>query len=196
MSTPSQSWLETLRAANSAFRQRIQADQLPVQREPCPYALITCMDPRVNTEAFGIPPFAASGASASNVRIIRTIGAMAEMRSLVIGIHLAGFKEVAIVMHTDCGCCLAYERIDTIIDNLQRSLRAEQWQQLHADIGDLFRENLMRQLKVFQDPRDAVRAEVESLRQQPYVPDTLIVHGLVYELATGQAEVVVNGYEA
>ena len=49
MSTPSQSWLETLSAANSAFRQRMQADQLPVQREPCPYALITCMDPRVNT---------------------------------------------------------------------------------------------------------------------------------------------------
>lgn len=50
-------------------------------------------------------------------------------------------------------------------------------------------------LKVFQDPREAVKAEISSLPQQPFIPDDLIVHGLLYDLATGRLDVVVNGYD-
>jgi hypothetical protein len=37
--------------------------------------------------------------------------------------------------------------------------------------------------------------EISALRQQPFIPDELIVYGLLYELATGHLEVVVNGYD-
>lgn len=195
MTSEAQSWLETLSGANTAFRGQIQLDQLPVQREPCPNAIITCMDPRVNPAALGIAPFRDTGAGDSQVRVIRTIGAVPEMRSLLIGIHMAGFKEIAIVMHTDCGCCLAYDRIDAIIENMQKTLRADQWQDMQNRLGEPFRENLMAELRAFQDPREAVRAEVARLRQEPFVPGDLVVHGLVYELATAQLEVVVDGYQ-
>jgi carbonic anhydrase len=46
-------------------------------------------------------------------------------------------------------------------------------------------------LKVFQDPREAVKAEISSLRQEPFIPDDLIVHGLLYDLATGRGVPVV-----
>ena len=65
------------------------------------------MDPRINLNACGIEPFAPDGAGLSEVRVIRTIGGMAEDRSLIVGIHLAGIREIAFVMHTDCGNCLA-----------------------------------------------------------------------------------------
>src|SRR5215475_13384121 len=121
-------WLDTIILANAKFRGRVQPDKLPVQRTPGSVAVITCMDPRVNLEAMGIPGFTEAGEGQSSVRVIRTAGAMAEPRSLVIGIFLAGIQEIALVIHTDCGCCLAFSRIDSIIENMQKHLTPSQWQ--------------------------------------------------------------------
>ncbi|PON18034.1 hypothetical protein C2W62_10060 [Candidatus Entotheonella serta] len=76
------------------------------------------MDPRVNLEAIGIPGFDSTGEGTSTVRIIRTLGGVADDRSLLVGIFLARIQEVTLVMHTDCGECLAYTNIDVIADNL------------------------------------------------------------------------------
>lgn len=195
MATQGIAWLDTLLEANAAFQQRLHVDKLPIQRQPYPAAIITCMDPRVNLEAFGISPFTAEGAAQSQVRVIRTVGAMSDSRSLIIGIHMAGFQEIALIAHTDCGGSLAFDRIDAIISHMQSTLRAEQWRSMQAHVGEPFRANLMQMLKVFQDPREAVKAEISALRQQPFIPDDLIVHGLPYDLATGRLDVVVNGYD-
>jgi carbonic anhydrase len=188
-------WLDTALSENAKFRARVHSDKLPVQRTPGSLAVITCMDPRVNLEGVGIPQFTEEGAGRSSVRIIRSIGAGAEGRSLVVGIFLAGIREIAVVMHTDCGCCLAYSRIDTIIENMQRNLSEAQLAEVKRIIGEPFRENLRGWLKAFQDPRDAARAEVAAIKALPFVPPNVIVHGLVYDLASGTVDVVVNGYE-
>ncbi|MDH3474221.1 MAG: hypothetical protein OEM59_11065, partial [Rhodospirillales bacterium] len=77
------SWLEEILESNRRFQQGIRRETHPVARAPCPHAVITCMDPRVNLEALGVASFAAAGAARSQVRVIRTIGAMSESRSLV-----------------------------------------------------------------------------------------------------------------
>ena len=41
----------------------------------------------------------------------------------------------------------------------------------------------------------AVRKEVQAIKDHPFTPGSLIVHGLVYDLPSGAIEVVVNGYE-
>jgi carbonic anhydrase len=97
--TQQTTWIDDILAANSAFRERIVPDQLPTTRTPGP-AVITCMDPRVNLEAIGIPGFAKDGSNSSPVRVIRTLGAMADNRSLIVGIFLAGFREIVVLMHT------------------------------------------------------------------------------------------------
>ena len=188
-------WLDSVLESNGAFRDRVEADQLPVERKPWPYAIITCMDPRVNLEAVGLPPFLSSGEVQSHARVIRTLGGIAEERSLAVGIHLAGFKEIAIVMHTDCGCSLAYSRIDNIIENLEKALDPAEMAEFKKTVGEPFREGLLGWLKAFQDVREAVKTEVTRVKRFPFVPKSVAVHGLVYDLATGQAEVVVNGYE-
>src|SRR6185436_6732436 len=111
-------WLDHMIDENRRFRARIRPEALPVKRTPGSVGVITCMDPRVNLEAIGIPQFGANGESESSVRIVRSIGAMSESRSLVIGTCLAGIREFAVLMHTDCGCCLAFSKIDTVIENL------------------------------------------------------------------------------
>lgn len=186
-------WLDEILLANDQFRARIRPEKLPVARTPGP-AVITCMDPRVNLEAIGNVPFTEDGAGESPVRIIRTLGGMAEKRSLIVGVFLAGFREIVLMMHTDCGCCLAYSKIDTIIANMQQRLTPKAFQQFKADIGEPFPEKLRGYLKAFEDPREAVKKEVSAIRALPFVPDDLVLHGLLYTLDTGSVEVIVNGY--
>ncbi|OOG21019.1 hypothetical protein B1C78_16805 [Thioalkalivibrio denitrificans] len=195
MSDTTVRWLDQVIEANKQFRERLRPEKLPVQRTPGSVLVITCMDPRVNTDAIGISPFTREGEGHSSVRVIRTIGAVAEARSLIIGMFLAGAREIAVMMHTDCGCCLAHERIDTIVQNMETRLPADRLERFKASIGEPFRERLRNWLKTFEDPRDAVRREVDAIRALPYMPEDMAVHGLVYELDSGRIDVVVNGYE-
>ena len=63
-----------------------------------------------------------------------------------------------------------------------------------AALGEPFRERLREYLKAFPDPFEAVEKEVSAIKELPFAPDNLVVHGLVYTLATGAVEVVVDGY--
>jgi carbonic anhydrase len=188
------SWLGTLLSRNAAFVNGIEANNLPVTRTPGRTALITCMDPRINLDALGVEPFDANGGGRSDVRVIRTIGAVAEDRSLIVGIHLAGIKELAIVMHTDCGNCLAKQRIDKIASSLEATMSGGEFQSLRAHVGVPWPQKLAEYLKAFDDPREAVRREVAAIRTKPIVPSDVTVHGLIYTLETGKLEVIVNGY--
>ena len=99
MSQGEDRWLVHMLSRNSAFRAGLDPQELPVARTAGRFGLITCMDPRINTTALGIAPFAAGTAATSTVRIIRTIGAMAEDRnpstSEVIGFVPEDGREVA-----------------------------------------------------------------------------------------------------
>ena len=185
-------WLADIHKHNEAFRKRVSEASLPTARAPGP-AVITCMDPRVNLAALGLPAFAEDGSNPSAVRVIRTIGAMAEERSLIIGIFLANVSEIVVLMHTDCGCCLAHQNIDRIIERMQERLPPSAFKDYKRKVGEPFRERLLEHLSTFQDPFEAVKKEVARIRALPYTPNDLIVHGLVYTLATGEAEVVVDG---
>jgi len=81
-------WLEEICEANGRFKEKADIDVLPTERQPCPYAVVTCMDPRVNLEAAGIQPFKLNGELKSQVRVIRTLGGIADDRSLVVGIQV------------------------------------------------------------------------------------------------------------
>ncbi len=188
-------WLEQLINNNEIFLNNIDVSQLPTQRQPCEQAVITCMDPRINLEAIGIPAFDPTGQTQSQVRIIRTLGARCNDRSLVVGIHLAGIKEIAVLMHTDCGCFLAWHNTNTIIDNLKTSLSTESLEKLTDEIGGLEKQSLRKWLRAFANPYQAVANEVGIIKSKTYAGKDLIVHGLVYELETGICKVVVNGYE-
>ena len=187
------SWLEVIKKDNRGFVGSLDAKNLPTARAPGP-AVITCIDPRVNLAAIGIPGFSKDGSNDSTVRIIRTIGGMAEERSLIVGVFLANISEVVVLMHTDCGCCLAHKNIDVIISRMQERLSVEDFDHFKQRLGEPFRENMLTHLKVFEDPCEAVAKEVKSIKTLPFAPDNLIVHGLVYTLETGIAEVIVDGY--
>ncbi len=77
---------------------------------------------------------------------------------------------------------------------MQDVLTEQQWQTFKEEIGEPFRERLINYLHAFEDPRVALEQEIKMLKQQPFIPEDLIVHELLYELATGRLEVINNGY--
>lgn len=196
MSTASARWLDSAMLSNAQFRARIQPAALPTKRTPGSVAVLTCMDPRVNLEAIGLPGFAPDGSCDSPVRVIRTIGAIAEPRSLLVGLFLAGIREIAVLMHTDCGCCAAFSQIDTIVARMQQNLDPDALGRFRASIGEPFAERLRDWLGAFPDPYLAVRQEVAAIARLPFAPPQLLIHGLVYDLASGRVDVVVNGYDS
>ena len=187
-------WLDAIIESNKEFQGRIEPAKLPTQRTPGTVAVITCMDPRVNLEAMGIPPFTSEGEGNCSARIIRTIGARVEERSLLIGLFLAGIREIAVLMHTDCGCCAAYDKMDVIVEHLHQNVEPSRLEQFVDQVGEPFVERLRTWLGAFSDPYEAVRQEVDTIKRLPFVPQQFVVHGLVYDLATGNIDVVVNGY--
>ena len=182
--------LVKLLKANEQFRKRISIDKLPTERLPEPVAIITCMDPRVNLEALGIPQFSADGSGNSATRIIRTIGAIPEERSLLIGIFLAGIREFIILMHTDCGCCLAHSKIDTIANNMEKMLPSRQFELFKQQMGEPFHGRLQSHLHTFADPEKALIKEIDRLKALPFIPQDVRFHGLLYELESGEAKVI------
>ena len=169
-------WLDHILEANLKFQERIKPESLPVKRTPGSVAVVTCMDPRVNLEAIGIPPFGPNGETDSPVRVIRSIGGIPEARSLVIGTFLAGIREYVVLMHTDCGCCVAYSKIDTIVKNLEKRLSPARFAQFQNEVREPFRENLVKWLRAFEDPRQALRDEISSLRSLSYIPEDVVFH--------------------
>lgn len=186
-------WLDDIIEANADFRNTIDREMLPVRRTPG-NAVITCMDPRVNLAAIGIRPFSDAGEGYSSTRIIRTIGAIADDRSLIVGFHLAGITEVAVLMHTDCGCSSAFHNIDKIEAHMVESLDGYSMDALRRTIGEPFIEKLRSHLHAFVDPYQACEKEVDRIRHLPFVPEYVVIHGLVYDIETGAVDVVANGY--
>lgn len=191
MAEPS-TFLNEIVQANKRFCDRIQTENLPVKRAPG-RMVITCMDNRVNLEAIGIPSFRSDGSTDSNVRVVRTIGAIAESRSLIIGVHLAGIREIAVVGHTDCGCSLAWSNSGKIANSLKERIHRKSLEILLCEIGEPLDEQLRSYLMAFSDVREAVRLEVHRIKELPFMPEDVIVHGLVYDLATAKVEVVADG---
>ena len=196
MSRNEERWLAQLLSRNHAYRDSLDPQELPVARTAGRFGLITCMDPRINPAALGITSFTAGGAGTSSVRIIRTIGAMAEDRSLIVGIHLAGIREFAIVMHTDCGNCLAKAKIATIADSLRETMAPQAHAAFRERLGEPHHQGLLNYLKAFDDPYQAVVQEVAAVRAKAFVPRDVVLHGLVYDLASAKLDLVVDGYDS
>ncbi|HZA40601.1 MAG TPA: carbonic anhydrase [Actinomycetota bacterium] len=188
-------WVQEIRSANADFRARVQPHELPTDRPAADRLVVTCMDPRVNLEALGIATFSTEGAIRSRTRIVRTLGAIADDRSLLVAIHLPGVHEIAVLMHTDCGACLAWSKVDKIIENFKGSLSEAAQALLASRLGGTTPDRLLSYLRAFPEPREALAAEVARLRREPWMPHTVRVHGLLYHLDDGLVEVVVDGTE-
>jgi carbonic anhydrase len=128
-------------------------------------AVLTCMDTRLSIKTLGL--------QTGDAHIIRNAGGVVtedSLRSLVISHHLLGTEEIMVINHTDCGLMQASEQdLRTRIQNRTGT----------AAVSPAF-------FYAFQNVEENVRHQLQKLRTHPWIPQTVLVRGFVYDVGSGR----------
>lgn len=166
------SGLEELLQANQRQAERFTQGSLPMP--PAQHiAIVTCMDARVE-------PLSFLGLNLGDVHVIRNAGGRLTpdaLRSLVISEELLGTDTILVIHHTDCGM-LTFDN-EQLREKVGRDLGAAAQQA--ADKIDFL---------PFTDLAASVRADVETIKSSPLIPQSIPVFGLIYDVRTGKLETI------
>ncbi len=149
-----------------------------------PLAALTCIDARLNPlfpEVLGLPK--EQFIWLRNAGNIITGPLSSTMRSLALACAVKGAREIAVIGHSDCQVC------KTSASKLLDAFRA-----LGVDRAAL-PENLNEYFGLFASERQNVIKGVDFVRHSPLIGPKIPVHGLLVDIASGQLEWVVNGYQ-
>jgi carbonic anhydrase len=147
------------------------------------FAVLTCMDARLDPAKF-------AGLAEGDAHVIRNAGGRASddaIRSLVISYKLLGTREFFVIHHTNCG--MEFFTNEVIRDLLNSSLEtAELTSSGFRDVGKGpgSRAGEFIEWLTIQDQKQAVRDDVERIRNHPLVPKSIPVHGYIYDVHTGK----------
>lgn len=130
-----------------------------------------------------IDPASAFGITLGDAHVIRNAGASAKdaLRSLVISEQLLGTQEIILVKHTGCGMLTFQDQdgLDVVKNNLgEEGVKA---------VEDGFKGEFL----PFPDLEREVKSDVEWLKANKAIPDSVAVSGWVYEVETGKVRSVV-----
>lgn len=147
------------------------------------FAILTCMDARLDPAKF-------AGLAEGDAHVIRNAGGRASddaIRSLVISYKLLGTREWFVIHHTDCG-------MQTFTDEKMRSLLASSldtarlgangWEDVGQSPGST--EAQFIDWLTFRDLEKSVADDVDRIRRHPLVPESIPVHGFVYDVRSGR----------
>ena len=92
------------------------------------------------------------------------------IRSLLLSKYLLGTREIMIVNHTDCGLMLASEQ----------DLRTQIQNRAGTDaVSPAF-------FYAFKNVDENVRQQLQKLSSHPWIPDSIVVRGFVYDVSNGR----------
>lgn len=163
---------------------------LPPARQ---FAILTCMDARLDPAKY-------AGLSEGDAHVIRNAGGRASddaIRSLVISYKLLGTKEWFVIHHSNCG-------MEFFTDQVMRGLLAKSLETaaLGAEgfydvgTGPGSDEGAYIDWLTILDRDKAVVEDVQRVRRHPLVPQSIPIHGFVYEVETGVLRQVTGAAEA
>lgn len=159
-----QSVYESALRANREYSSRFELGHLatPPARK---LAVVACMDARLTIEPM-------LGLQTGDAHIIRNAGGLVTedaLRSLIISHRLLGTQTVFVIEHTGCG----------MLSFRDEELRQRLKQETGRDTGDL-------EFHAFSNLEANLRAQLEKVRETPFLPDSIDLHGFIYDVKTGK----------
>ncbi len=157
-----------LQEANARYAAAFDKADLtaPPQRR---VAILTCMDARLDPARF-------LGLEEGEAHVIRNAGGRANqdaLRSLIISQQMLGTNEVVVIHHTDCG----------MSSFSNEELSAQLTERFGAPAHDI-------DFLPFADLVESVRDDIATIRDCPFIPETVAIHGFIYDVKTGRIEPV------
>lgn len=154
---------ETL-AANRKFAESFTLGELPIPPAG-KLAVVACMDARLNVEQMlGLKP--------GDAHIIRNAGGLVTddaLRSLILSSRLLGTRVFYVIEHTGCGMLTFTD------EDLRRKLQ----QETGRDTSQLH-------FHSFTDIEENLRTQLRRIRENPFLPADIEVHGFIYDVRTGK----------
>ena len=144
-------------------------------------AIVTCMDTRLT--GFLEP---AIGIERGDAKIIKNAGNTAVdrdvIRSVAAAIHALGVEEVMVIGHYDCGMA----NVDP--EKLEANMKTR-----GVDEKALSEVNLKDWIGAIDGEEENVMVVVEKIKESPFIPDDVPIHGLIIDLYDGKLKVLVEG---
>lgn len=141
--------------------------------------VIACMDERIPVEE-------ALGITLGDAQVFRNAGGKVTddvIRSAALTTNFFETIEIIIVNHTDCGMMSAPD--DAVVDGLE-AVAGGDLDDIALDpalpeltIGDA---SLAEWVRMTDDIDEACQAQIEYLREHPMIPESVTVHGYIYEV--------------
>lgn len=156
--------LPELLAANEKYAVTFDRGDLP-SIPVLKLAILTCMDSRLDV-------FKIMGLREGDAHVIRNAGARATpdtIRSLILSREVLGTREFVVIHHTECGM----QHVTN--EGLRNQLRARGG--IEVDNLDFF---------PFTDQVQALRDDVNAIRASPFIPESIPISGLIYDVRTGK----------
>jgi carbonic anhydrase len=185
--------LDQMLAANHEFMKHLPPEYACPTKQVCKYpkrqiAIITCMDTRL---VDFLEP--ALGIARGEAKMIKTAGnsitgVFSEtIRSLLVCIFELGVKEIFVIGHEDCG--MMHSTSQSLIENMTA-------RGISPDAIAMIKTELEHWTDGFEHPVENVLDAVHKIKANPLMPKDVAVHGLIVHPHSGEAEVLVNGYDA
>ena len=166
--------------------EKYQTTKFPDKR----LVVLSCMDTRLEE----LLPKAMNMRN-GDIKHVKSAGAIVShpfgsiMRSILVAIYELNAAEVMVVGHYDCGMSVI-DSSRTMEKMMDKGVSAQTFSTLqHAGI------NLQQWLRGFENVNESVKNSVETIKNHPLLPESVAVHGLLIDPATGRLDVVVNGYD-
>ena len=185
MSTPTEYTEPEAGRVNEAVNERIENrdDWARRRRKGIPtnkqLLVIACMDERIPVEE-------ALGITLGDAQVFRNAGGKVTddvIRSAALTTNFFETTEIIVLNHTDCGMMSAPD--DAVVDGLEAAVG--------GDLDDIALDPALPELtigdgsfaewvRMTDDIDEACQAQIEYLREHPMIPESVTVHGYVYEV--------------
>lgn len=161
--------------------------QRPITASPAKkITIFTCMDTRLVDflePAMGIRQGDAKVIKNAGTTVVDPYGGV--IRSLVVAVHALACEEIYVIGHLDCGMG-QINAADVEKRMLASGVKAEEIAKLHPGLDEW--------LGTFRDGYGNVRRVTQLIRDNPFIPADIPVHGLMFDPSSGRLELLMNGY--
>ena len=158
--------IDTVLGANLKYAERFTQGGLPGRPTRLRLAVVACMDCRLHISKI-------LGLESGDAHIIRNAGGIVTedvLRSLIVSCHIAGTQEVMIINNTKCGM-LTFKG-----EELAGRLQQETGK---APVAPA-------RFYTFTDLEVNVRQQMRKVRTHPWIPESILVRGFIYDVDTGR----------
>src|SRR5215475_12577540 len=155
---------DELVAHNRGYAERFDLSHLqtPPARK---LVILTCMDSRMDLEQL-------LGLRVGDAHMVRNAGGLATddaIRSLILSTHLLGTRAIAVIQHTECG----------LMGITDEQMRFRLSSETGKDASHL-------SFHAFTDLDHNVAEQVTRVREHPFLPKNIQVHGYIYDVKKGK----------